>query len=299
MSFVIAHLSDAHIGPVPRPNLAELLGKRVTGYVNWLYKRADQHGMDVLSEIVSDLMNNHPDHVIMTGDIVNIGLAAELSLAKEWLSTLGPATAVSFTPGNHDAYVDQSTALIDTIFRPWISGDTPSHGFPYVRRRGDIGLIGLSSGVPTGPFIASGRLGSEQLAAMAALLDELRKEGRARVVFLHHPPHVGGARLLRGLEDAELFEKTIAQHGADLIVHGHNHKPSLAYLEGPMGPIPVVGVGSASARAAGHKPAASYHLYFFSMKDKNFEISMIRRGLNASGEVRELERRVISSNVPA
>ena len=48
LTFLLAHLSDAHIGPIPRPNLAELLGKRVTGYVNWLYKRADQHDMGVL-----------------------------------------------------------------------------------------------------------------------------------------------------------------------------------------------------------------------------------------------------------
>ena len=49
MSFLLAHLSDAHIGPIPRPNLAELLGKRATGYVNWLYKRAGQHDMGHLA----------------------------------------------------------------------------------------------------------------------------------------------------------------------------------------------------------------------------------------------------------
>ncbi len=54
MTFLLAHLSDAHIGPIPRPNLAELLGKRVTGYVNWLYKRAAQHDMGVLERIVAD-----------------------------------------------------------------------------------------------------------------------------------------------------------------------------------------------------------------------------------------------------
>ena len=67
MSFLLAHLSDAHIGPIPRPNLAELLGKRMTGYANWLYKRAGQHDMCVLGRIVADLKAQAPDHVLMTG----------------------------------------------------------------------------------------------------------------------------------------------------------------------------------------------------------------------------------------
>ena len=109
MRFLLAHLSDAHIGPIPRPNLAELLGKRVTGYVNWLYKRAGQHDMGVLATLVADMRAHSPNHVVMTGDIVNIGLPAEIALAKDWLATLGAPEAVSFTPGNHDAYVADAT----------------------------------------------------------------------------------------------------------------------------------------------------------------------------------------------
>ena len=89
MTFLLAHLSDAHIGPIPRPNLAELLGKRVTGYVNWLYKRAGQHDMGVLARIVADMTAQQPNHIAMTGDIVNIGLSAELALARNWIATLG------------------------------------------------------------------------------------------------------------------------------------------------------------------------------------------------------------------
>ena len=29
--FRLAHLSDPHVGPLPRPRLRELVGKRVTG----------------------------------------------------------------------------------------------------------------------------------------------------------------------------------------------------------------------------------------------------------------------------
>jgi len=289
LNFRLAHLSDAHIGPIPRPNLAELLGKRVTGYVNWLYKRGAQHDMGVLARIVADIKAHAPDHVVMTGDIVNIGLPAEIAIAKDWLASLGGPDDLSFTPGNHDAYVASVTDLVHDVFAPWTSGETVGAGFPYLRRRGGVALIGLDTGVPTAPFVASGRLGEGQRAALAALLDRTKAEGLARVVCLHHPPHVGGARLLRGLEDAAEFEAVIARHGAELILHGHNHKPSLHRLAGPDATAPVVGVASASARPGGHNPGAAYNLYDISRKDDVLRILLRRRGLNEDGEIVELE----------
>ncbi|WP_457796340.1 metallophosphoesterase family protein [Methylocystis sp. S23] len=288
MSFLLAHLSDAHIGPIPRPNLAELLGKRVTGYVNWLYKRAGQHDMGVLGRLVADMRAHRPDHVVMTGDIVNIGLPAEIALAKDWLATLGGAQEVSFTPGNHDAYVADATRLVHEVFEPWTTSEAGAPGFPYLRRREGVALIGLDSGVPTAPFVASGRLGDAQLAALGALLDQTKAEGLARIVFLHHPPHVGGARALRGLDDAAAFEAVIARRGAELVLHGHNHKPSVAYIAAPQGRTPVVGVASASARPGGHYPAAAYHLYEIERAGDALCIGLRRRELTGSGEVVEL-----------
>ncbi len=288
MTFVLAHLSDAHIGPIPRPNLAELLGKRVTGYVNWLYKRAGQHDMGVLARLVADLRAQGPDHVAMTGDIVNIGLAAEISLARKWLETLGSPKDVSFTPGNHDAYVADVTQLLHESFAPWTTSETQTSAFPFLRRRKGVALIGLDTGVPTAPFVASGRLGAAQLAALAELLDQSRAEGLVRVVCLHHPPHVGGARPLRGLDDAADFEAVVARHGAELVIHGHNHKPSVAYLPGPDRPTPVVGVASASARPGGHYPSAAYNLYTIERVEDRPRIRLRRRGLDAAGEIIEL-----------
>ncbi|HEY8161436.1 MAG TPA: metallophosphoesterase [Methylocystis sp.] len=291
MSFLLAHLSDAHIGPIPRPNLAELLGKRVTGYVNWLYKRASQHDMGVLGRLVEDMQAQEPDHVVMTGDIVNIGLPAEITLAKDWLATLGRPLGVSFTPGNHDAYVTSATKLVREVFEPWTTSDAKTEGFPYLRRREGVALIGLDSGVPTAPFVASGRLGEKQLLALGALLDETKAEGLTRVVCLHHPPHVGGARPLRGLDDAAAFETVVARHGAELVLHGHNHKPSVAYIRGPDGRTPVVGVASASARPGGHYPAAAYNLYAIERAGDELHIALRRRELNAAGEVVQVDER--------
>ncbi len=288
MSFLLAHLSDAHIGPIPRPNLAELLGKRATGYANWLCKRAGQHDMGVLARIVADLKAQAPNHVLMTGDIVNIGLAAEIAQARDWLSALGAPQHVSFTPGNHDAYVVEATQLLRETFAPWMTGEGTHHGYPYIRKRDGVALIGLDSGVPTGPFIASGRLGLEQLERLGDLLEQTGAEGLTRVVFVHHPPNVGGARVLRGLDDAGAFEAVIARHGAELILHGHNHRLSLSRIAGPQGvDAPVIGVASASARPGGHYPSAAYNLFEILRADGGARITLRTRELTAAGEIVE------------
>ena len=191
--------------------------------------------MGMLARLVEDIAAQRPDHVAMTGDIVNIGLEGEFALARQWLEGLGAPHDVSFSPGNHDAYVKSAMPHVASVFAPWTTSEEDGDDYPYLRRRGDVALIGLSSGVPTAPFVASGRLGERQCEALAVLLDKTKAEGLARVVLIHHPPHRGGARRLRGLQDAERAEAVIARHGAELVLHGHNHKLSVHFLPGPEG----------------------------------------------------------------
>ena len=261
MSLILAHLSDAHIGPLPHPHPHELVGKRLTGYLNWTRARAHIHDMELLVALVADLKAQHPDHVAMTGDILNIGLKAEYPLARAWLETLGAPQDVSFVPGNHDAYVKGTMPDLAATFAPWTKGDAGEAGYPYLRLRGNVALIGLSSGVPTPPFIASGRLGRQQCAAAAKLLAEAGRAGHVRVVMIHHPPHRGGAALGRALTDASDFEAVIRRIGAELIIHGHNHRHSVAHMDGPERPVPVVGVASASATRGTPEHRAGYHIF--------------------------------------
>jgi 3',5'-cyclic AMP phosphodiesterase CpdA len=269
VTFRIAHLSDAHIGPLPKPLIRELLNKRLTGYVNW-QRRSHIHNMDVLGEIVADIHAHRPDHIAMTGDILNIGLAAEFRVARTWIETLGDPADVSFVPGNHDAYVRGAL--------PWIA---ESHTqFPYLRVRGDIALIGLSSGVPTLPLLASGKLGDAQLAACAKLLDETGQRGLFRVVMIHHPPWRAGASAGRGLSDARKFEQAIARHGVELVIHGHNHRFMLKRLETPDGSAPAVGVASASAVPGTAHHRAAWHLYTIEKHGNAWTIHGRIRGLH-------------------
>jgi 3',5'-cyclic AMP phosphodiesterase CpdA len=240
--------------------------------------------MAVLGRLIDDMKAQTSDHVAMTGDILNLGLAAEFPYAATWLRSLGDPRDVSFVPGNHDAYVRSSVGNIARTFLPWLADATPGAtatppAFPYVRRRGDVALIGLSSAVPTAPFLASGSLGSTQRAALGPMLDAAAKEGLARVILIHHPPYKEGASTGRGLRDARAFAAVIAAHGAELILHGHNHRAMLAHLPGPQGLVPIVGVPSASAIPGSPNHRAAYHLFRIERDGAGWSLLGSRRGL--------------------
>ncbi len=255
--FRIAHLSDPHIGPLPRPRWRDLLGKRATGYLNWRRGRSRAHDMDALAALVADMREHRPDHVAMTGDICNIGLPAEYPLAAQWLATLGPPKEVSVAPGNHDAYMRSSLPHMMRDFGPWTSGDDGEQGFPFLRRREGVAIIGLSSGVPTLPFVAAGKLGSEQLARLAAMLRATRDD--MRVLLIHHPPVDGGGDI-RNLRDHRALAQIVREQGAELVLHGHSHSISRKCLGGPRGPIPVLGICSASSIGRNPRRRAAYYL---------------------------------------
>jgi 3',5'-cyclic AMP phosphodiesterase CpdA len=264
-AFVLAHLSDPHLAPLPSPRFAELLGKRVTGYVNWRRKREAIHRPEVLARIVADLKEQTPDHVAVTGDLVNIALPSEYRQARAWLEALGAPHDVTLVPGNHDAYVRAATSYRALHWSPYMRGDgvadRGSVAFPFLRRRGPLALIGVSSAVPSAPFMATGRVGSWQLDQLVQLLHACQREGLFRVVMIHHPPTSRRKDVFKRLIDAPLLRDTLARHGAELVIHGHNHRRQIVWLDGPSGRIPAVGVPSASEAPPGEHDPAGYNLY--------------------------------------
>ncbi|MGP0092823.1 MAG: metallophosphoesterase family protein [Xanthobacteraceae bacterium] len=289
--FVLAHLSDPHLGPIPRPRLSELAGKRALGYLNWRAGRRALHRAEVLDELIADLKAASPDHIAVTGDLINIALAAEFAPARAWLERVGKPDQVTLVPGNHDAYVGATADYAHRIWRDYMRGDDPTPGqdpFPFVRRRGPVALIGLSSAVPQAPFMATGRLGAAQLARFDTVLRELREKRLFRVVLIHHPPVSG--QWHKRLIDAEGFRAVMARHGAELVLHGHDHLHSLVWLDGPGHKIPAIGVPSASARDAQHVPAA-YNLYRIDGAPGAWRCEVVSRGFRGvQGSIGEISR---------
>lgn len=295
-TFILAHLSDVHLGPVTGFAPRHWNAKRTLGYLNWQRTRRHVHRRDIAERIVADAKNHHPDHIAVTGDLINIGLPTEYEAAGSWLGELGTPDAVSVVPGNHDIY---TTLRRDPGIERWRSfmRDDDSHppqadapAFPYLRRRGPVAIIGMCSAIETPPAVAIGRVGAAQLAAAAALLDTVESD-RLRVVLIHHPPLPGMTRPRHELVDAAAVGAALARAGADLVLHGHTHLPTLVRQAGAGRPMFVVGVGSASAgQRRGHEPLAQYNLIAATPTTDGWTLELRRRGLEApDGPVTEIE----------
>jgi 3',5'-cyclic AMP phosphodiesterase CpdA len=277
--FTLAHLSDPHLPPLPKPKRRELVGKRVTGYFNWQRKRRFVHDSAVLRRVIGDLKTTATEHIAITGDFANIALPEEFENLRKWLPSLGPQYDLTVIPGNHDVYVPGALEMMREATADSMRGDDASGEFPFVRRRGQIALIALNTGVPTPPLMATGRLGDDQLARLARLLPALKNEKLFRVVLIHHPPESEAPRHKK-LTDAAAFKAVIAAHGAELILHGHDHIHQLHWLIGPEGRVPAVGVPSASAAPGKGVDAGGYNLYRIEGEPGAWRCEMEMRGLD-------------------
>lgn len=264
----IAHLSDPHLGPLPTLRLRRLLNKRLLGFANWRRNRRFFHVRAVADLMAEDIKRVAPDHVVVTGDLVNLSLEEEFEAAASWLQALGSHDWVSVVPGNHDAYVPvsweqgigrwQGHMTADALGRAYAQGDAR---FPYVRVIGDVAIVGLSSAVPMPLHSAGGRLGAAQLVALEAVLEALGRDGLYRMVLIHHPPLPGQNVARKALVEAAALQAVLTAQGAELVLHGHNHTDMLETIETSHGLAHILGVPSASAEHHGLHPAAQYNLY--------------------------------------
>jgi len=286
--FLLAHLSDVHLAPLPRAKLPELLGKRLSGHLSWHHNRSAMHSRNIADLLARDVKNILPDHVAITGDLVNIALEAEFIQAQKWLQEFGPEDWISVVPGNHDAYVPMPPAKSLGQWQAYMTSNIENNhhsrcfagNFPYIRRFNDIILIGISTAIPTPPFIAGGRIGTGQLAALEKILRDFGRQELCRIIMIHHPPLPGQNRWRKALWDAVEFKDILHRHGAELILHGHNHTHMFHTAPGPADTaIPVYGVASASMRAHKNKPSASYYLFNIKQEHNNWSISGTIRGL--------------------
>lgn len=283
--FSFAHLSDPHLGPLPEPRLAELMSKRVLGYLNWRLNRGrGAMRPTVLDELIADIHAHKPGHICVTGDIVNIALEAELTVAKAWLSAIGQPQDVSVVPGNHDAYVRTSLKRSTEAWAPFLCGDaTDRVGFPYVRRRGPVAFVGVSSAKATGPFMATGTFDVGQGMRLAETLAHLGHEGLFRVVMIHHPPVKGAAPWAARLIGADRFRRVVREAGAELVLHGHTHRASLELIPGPERPVPVIGVPSASASPRADRRGAGWNHFTVDGGPGAWTLTHVERGFARAG----------------
>jgi 3',5'-cyclic AMP phosphodiesterase CpdA len=297
--FRLAHVSDLHLCQLPPVTWSQLANKRLLGYLSWQMRRRRSHLQAVLDALVRDLHAVQPDHVAITGDLVNLALPAEFMEAGAWLRRLGPPDWISLVPGNHDALVEVLPGDSWNHWRAYATSDADALSpngadFPFLRRRGPLAIVGLSTASPSPPGFATGRLGAGQLARLNGLLEGLREDHRCRVLLAHHCPTDGISRPRRRLLDAAELRGCIVRHGADLILHGHEHVFSFGQIAGRQGPVPVFGMPSASRLSARAELTAQYYVYEIEARAGQWRIVAESRLFSlASGNFTRGERRAV------
>ena len=288
MAFTLAHLSDPHLPPLPAARLRDLASKRALGYLNWTRNRHRYHRREVLDALVADVRAQAPDHIAVTGDLVNLALEAEFAPSRAWLESVGRAEHVTVIPGNHDAYVRATRHRAAQAWDDFLRGDEDAGNgaFPFLRRRGPLALIGASSAVPTLPLMATGRLGKAQLTALDSILAQLAGADAFRVLLVHHPLH--STSRVKRLTDSRALRALIRQHGVDLVLHGHDHIHSTMWLEGPGREIPAIGVPSASSIGYGHYPAAAFNLFAIARENGAWRCEQTVRAIDRDMRIKQI-----------
>jgi len=197
---IITHISDMHVQPA-----SELL-----------FGKIDTNG--ALEKAVDHLNAMQPpaDVVLVTGDIVNDGTAAEYEEAARQLRRMN--APVFPIPGNHDSRAGLRQAFPQLGFLqdgPFIQYAVEDH---------PVRIVALDTVVEGAPH---GALCGERLRWLETTLADA--PDRPTVVMMHHPPvetgidHMDEMRCLEGAEAlGEIIERNPQ---VERILCGHLHRP--------------------------------------------------------------------------
>jgi 3',5'-cyclic AMP phosphodiesterase CpdA len=298
----IAHFSDLHVLDWNGVSTSRFLNKRLTGWANIRFKRGHIHRADYVRAIAREVRSRKVDHVVISGDLTNLALEPEFELAHTILEDeMGLAPdEISIVPGNHDLYTQGAlrSRRFTSFFSKYtkcdidVAVDIGVGHFPYVKLRGPVAVIGLSSAVPRPPLVASGKLGQEQLGALSQALVHPEVRKRTPVLVLHHPVHNPPSQLktlMNGLADADALADRLAELPRGLLLHGHLHRRIQRILPTKSGAILAVGATSASLHHEDDHKMAGFNLY--DIDDRTGAISNIEAHvLDANKETFRIER---------
>lgn len=273
----IAHFSDLHLLSFEGVNLGRFLNKRLTGWAMLRFHRKSVHKPHAVRAVADEVKRAKIDHVAITGDLTNLALEPEFDLVRRFIEQdlgLHP-DQVSVVPGNHDVYTRGSALKrrFEQYCADWIKSDLPEYGvehhgaiYPYVKLRGPVAVIGMSTAVPRGPLMAAGQFGSAQIDQLEKLLEHDEVRSRTKVILQHHPAHNLRNRVLaylEGLHDSTHMVKRLAKLEHGLVLHGHSHIRVRRTIETEVGRIDVVGATSASLLSDHPHRHAGFNLYEF------------------------------------
>jgi 3',5'-cyclic AMP phosphodiesterase CpdA len=196
---LIAQISDPHVRP------------RGVLYHNTVDSNA------MLMQAVRHLnrMDPRPDLVILSGDIVDKGEAAEYEMAREILAAINMPLRV--IPGNHDEREAFRTAFADHPYLP--------KGGPHSYTIGDMGPVRIVALDVTIPGAHHGIIDEERAVWLDKALSE--EPERPTMIVMHQPPFDTGIPYMDPYScrnGARMAEIVARYPKVERIVCGHMHR---------------------------------------------------------------------------
>ena len=187
------------------------------------------------------------DLVLLAGDLTNLGRPEQAATLAE--ACAGLEVPVYAVLGNHDWHVDRRDELVEVLEagrirvldREWVSCEAGG------LEVGIVGLKGFVGGFPGSHLVDFGEplmrnLYRETSVDVEALDRGLREIAACpiRIVLLHYAPTAatiaGEPEGIWAFLGTDRLAAPIAEHGPDLVLHGHAHAGTFA---GAIGDVPV------------------------------------------------------------
>lgn len=260
--FILMHISDLHFHRLPR-NPGAYLSKRALGALNLVLQRRRQFPLERARRLVARLADQPWHHLLITGDLTQLGTPAEFALAREVLEPLlaaGPER-VTMIPGNHDRYVAERAGqgAFEAYFGAFCAA-THEQPAPPRQLTEQWWLTAWDSARPTAWNAASGVVSTDTLRATAAWLAE--KPAASRLIVANHypvffpPPHAYHEG--HDLRNQEQVASWLLSHPVRLYLHGHVHHNWQLTIQGEHGALTAVNSAASTQLPKGPEQSA-YH----------------------------------------
>ncbi len=223
----IAHLSDVHtLDPAHRRSSARY--RFATKFVS-LGRPVDPRGRArKLMRGLAAAKASGADHVVITGDLTEIGDASEFEHFASLLADARmPEDGVTLVPGNHDAYTTNGAwrrALEGPLKRYALASATEAGK---VVDRGAVAFLPIDTSYFQSMARSAGTITPDAARAVQARIEDPGLRDKTIVLVMHHPPFVRHNALTQWIDGLRGFKHILDMltlHPRVQILHGHMHR---------------------------------------------------------------------------
>lgn len=224
----IAHLSDVHILDTRAGRAGRQARYRFATRLVSLGRSVDPHQRTRrLARALEAAKANGADHIVISGDLTEVGEQAEYEQFAEVLHDARlPEDSVTLVPGNHDAYTSAdgwAKAMRGPLAR-FAAASAALAG--KIVDRGAVAFLPIDTTQYQSIAWSGGVFSKDSAAAIDRRLRDPAFRDKALVLVLHHPPFhpVRAMKWIDGLRGGANVLDLLGRHPRLQLLHGHLHR---------------------------------------------------------------------------